>query len=87
MVFLQLGFFFAVDCRGRWNVLRGVCRLWIGGGEQSLWVCDISWDLYNMGAYCHGHDLFGWSHLRRPFQPRCHTHLCYFPAIPLEGGW
>lgn len=56
-----------VDCGGRWNVLRGVCRVWIGDCEQDVWPGDVSRDLHYMGFNCYGDDLLGWAHFWSSF--------------------
>lgn len=53
--------------RGHRDVLCGVRRMWVGGGEQNVWIGDVPRNMHHMGSDRDGDGLLCRPHLRCSF--------------------
>lgn len=58
-----MNFAMAASGRGHWDVLCGVWRMWISGGEQDVWIHYVPWNMHCLGTRRYGDDLFGWAYV------------------------
>lgn len=59
---------FTVNCGGDWDVFCYICGVWFSCSEQALWWDHyVSRDFCDVGTYCYGHGLHGWTYIRSTF--------------------